>query len=30
MNAKLCDLACDILRATKDGEHLAPPDLKLA
>jgi hypothetical protein len=25
----VCDLACDILRATKDGDDLAPPDLKL-
>ena len=29
MNANVCELACDILRATKDGEELAPPDLKL-
>jgi hypothetical protein len=29
MNADVCELACDILRATKDGEELAPPDLKL-
>ncbi len=24
-----CDQACEILRATHDGEDLAPPDLKL-
>jgi len=24
-----CDLACEILRATNDGNELAPPDLKL-
>lgn len=29
MSADICELACDILRATKDGEELAPPDLKL-
>src|SRR5579864_370099 len=29
MNANICELACDILRATKDGEELSPPDLKL-
>ncbi len=29
MSANFCELACDILRATKDGEELAPPDLKL-
>jgi len=29
MSADFCELACDILRATKDGEELAPPDLKL-
>ena len=29
MSANACDLACDILRVTKDGELLAPPDLKL-
>ena len=29
MSANTCELACDILRATKDGEELAPPDLKL-
>jgi hypothetical protein len=29
MNADVCELACEILRATKDGEELAPPDLKL-
>ena len=30
MNVKeRCDLACDILRATHDGQDLAPPDLKV-
>ncbi|HET6844330.1 MAG TPA: hypothetical protein VFK06_22000 [Candidatus Angelobacter sp.] len=29
MSANVCELACGILRATKDGEELAPPDLKL-
>lgn len=29
MSADVCELACDILRATKDGEDLSPPDLKL-
>jgi len=29
MNADVFELACDILRATKDGDELAPPDLKL-
>jgi hypothetical protein len=25
----ICDLACEIIAATKDGAELAPPDLKL-
>ena len=29
MSADVCELSCDILRATKDGEDLSPPDLKL-
>jgi len=29
MDSNFCELACDILRATKDGGELAPPDLKL-
>jgi hypothetical protein len=29
MDSDFCELACDILRATKDGDELAPPDLKL-
>jgi hypothetical protein len=29
MSANISELACDILRATQDGEELAPPDLKL-
>ena len=29
MDADFCELACDILSATKDGDELAPPDLKL-
>ena len=29
MHSDFCELACDILRATKDGDELAPPDLKL-
>jgi hypothetical protein len=29
MSADVCELACDILRATRDGDDLAPPDLKL-
>jgi hypothetical protein len=29
MSANVCELACEILRATHDGEELAPPDLKL-
>ncbi len=29
MSANVCELVCGILRATKDGEELAPPDLKL-
>jgi hypothetical protein len=29
MSAGVCELACEILRATKDGDDLAPPDLKL-
>jgi hypothetical protein len=29
MDSNFCELACDILRATKDGDELAPPDLKL-
>jgi hypothetical protein len=24
-----CELACEVLRATHDGDDLAPPDLKL-
>jgi len=24
-----CELACEVLRATHDGDVLAPPDLKL-
>jgi hypothetical protein len=27
--ADLSELSCEILRATKDGEELAPPDLKI-
>lgn len=27
--ANTCELACDILRATHDGDDLAPPDLKI-
>ena len=29
MDSNFCELACDILRATKDGDELAPQDLKL-
>jgi hypothetical protein len=29
MDSNFCELACDILRATKDGDELAAPDLKL-
>jgi hypothetical protein len=29
MDSDFCELACDILRATKDGDELAPLDLKL-
>lgn len=29
MTCNFCELSCEILRATKDGEELAPPDLKL-
>lgn len=25
----ICELACEILRATHDGDDLAPPDLKI-
>jgi hypothetical protein len=29
MIANVCDLACEILLATQDGDLLAPPDLKV-